>query len=97
MLKVLLTPALCGAATVVAAQGRPSTLAMSCAQARALIQWQGAIVLSTGPYTYDRFVRDQGFCPLAEVAEQTWEPTADVLYSLCLRGEDDDYSADPGD
>ena len=57
---------------------------MSCAQARALIQWQGAIVLSTGPYTYDRFVRDQGFCPLADVAEQTWEPTADV--QLCPIG-----------
>lgn len=29
----------------------------------------------------------------------TWEPTADVLYSLCLRDEDDDSadSADPGD
>jgi hypothetical protein len=27
---------------------------------------------------YDRFVRDQGFGALNEIAQQVWEPTADA-------------------
>lgn len=35
---------------------RPSTLSMSCAEAQGVVASQGAIVLSTGRHTYDRFV-----------------------------------------
>ena len=38
------------------AQARPSTLGMSCGQAQYLVRSSGAIVLSTGGQTYDRFV-----------------------------------------
>jgi hypothetical protein len=45
------------------AQGRPSTTTMTCRAAGALVAQQGAIVLSTGPQTYDRYVRSGNFCP----------------------------------
>jgi hypothetical protein len=35
---------------------RPSTLAMSCGEARAIVATHGAIVLSTGPHLYNRYV-----------------------------------------
>ena len=76
MIRLFTSLALCAAATAAAAQGRPSTPAMSCAQARGLVAASGAIVLGTGPYTYDRLVRDQGFCALNEITQQVWEPTA---------------------
>ncbi|RUU06292.1 hypothetical protein EOD23_14270, partial [Mesorhizobium sp. USDA-HM6] len=43
-----------------AAGARPDTRAMSCAEAQALIQSRHAAVLTTGPNTYDRFVRQYG-------------------------------------
>lgn len=66
------------------AQGRPSTLAMSCAQAQGLVAQSGAVVLTTGPYTFDRFVRNRSFCTPDENLEPTWAPTRDV--AQCLVG-----------
>jgi len=60
------------------AQQRPLTPNLSCQQARALVASRGAIVLGTGAYTYDRFVRDQSFCALNEITEPAWERTADA-------------------
>jgi hypothetical protein len=78
MKTLLISLGLGALATAAAAQGRPSTLAMTCGQTRALIAQQGAIVLSTGLHTYDRYVRDQGFCPLGEITQPVWERTADA-------------------
>lgn len=61
----------------VSAQARPDTRAMTCAEASALVTRAGAIVLSTGPATYARFVRDGGFCPLPETTQPSWETTRD--------------------
>lgn len=58
-------------------QARPDTRAMTCAEASALVARAGAIVLSTGPMTYARFVRDVGFCPLPETTQPSWETTRD--------------------
>mgnify|MGYP000067671331 CR=1 FL=1 len=58
-------------------QARPDTRAMTCAEASALVARAGAIVLSTGPMTYARFVRDVGFCPLPETTQPSWEATRD--------------------
>ena len=66
------------------AQGRPSTTAMSCAQARALVGSRGAIVLGTGGQTYDRFVRDRRFCEVTEATQQAFVPTRDT--PQCLVG-----------
>ncbi|CAN7557269.1 hypothetical protein [Mesorhizobium caraganae] len=54
----------CSVAIVIAAanfaDARPDTRKMTCAQTQALIQSQHAAVLSTGPNTYDRYVRQFG-------------------------------------
>ena len=63
-------------ATAASAQ-RPSTLGMSCAEAAALVQRQGAIVLGTGGQTYKRFVAHAGYCSHAELTEPAWAPTAE--------------------
>jgi len=60
------------------AQSRPSTLRMSCLQARGLVASQGAVVLSTSPTTYDRYVSGGNFCQWGERPEPTWIPTADT-------------------
>ena len=60
------------------AQPRPDTLRMSCAQARGLVQSQGAVVLYSGPYAYDRFVRDSSFCFRPDRTEPAWIATLDV-------------------
>ncbi|MDB5644645.1 hypothetical protein [Methylobacterium sp.] len=62
---------------VAGAQARPDTRAMTCAEASALVAQAGAIVMSTGPATYARFVRDGGFCPLPETTQPSWEITRD--------------------
>jgi hypothetical protein len=64
-------------ATAAVAQPRPSTLGMSCSQARALVASQGAVVLGTGPNTYDRYVAHAGFCPRDQLPEPAFERTAD--------------------
>ncbi|SFG96711.1 hypothetical protein [Methylobacterium gossipiicola] len=56
---------------------RASTIAMDCAQARATVSRQGAIVLGTGGATYDRFVRDRSFCEITEITIPAFVPTRD--------------------
>lgn len=65
------------AAAPASAQGRPDTTAMTCAEASALVARAGAVVMSTGPFTYARFVRYGGFCPLPETTRPSWETTRD--------------------
>lgn len=60
------------------AQNRPSTLRMTCAQARGLVAAHGGIVLGTGAYTYDRFVVHRGFCLITETTRPEWVPTVDT-------------------
>jgi len=43
-------------------EARPNTTQMTCAQAAATVARAGAIVLSTGVHTYDRFVATNAFC-----------------------------------
>lgn len=45
-----------------AAQGRPDSRQMSCAQVQDLIVQNGAVVLTTGQFTYDRYVSSLRFC-----------------------------------
>jgi hypothetical protein len=60
------------------AQPRPFTPSMPCEQARHIVFANGAAVLSTGTYTYDRFVRDRSFCEINEFLEPAWVPTRDT-------------------
>jgi len=66
--------------TVTAAdsQPRPSTPARSCSANRQSVTANGAIVLGTGGYTYDRFVRDRSFCEFDEATEPAWVPSRDT-------------------
>jgi hypothetical protein len=81
---------------------RPSTQAMSCGQARSLVASQGAVVMSTGAHTYDRFVAAPNFCMLGEYAYYAYAPTSDArscrLGFVCKPGRPlfDDYDDDMG-
>ena len=65
------------AASVVPAlgQGRPDARTMSCERVQALIAERGAVVLTTGRHTYDRYVLDGRFCEMREVARPLTIPT----------------------
>lgn len=50
------------------AQARPDARGMTCGDVRALIGSRGAVVMTTGQHTYDRFVAGTGYYALPEVA-----------------------------
>lgn len=66
------------------AQTRPSTLNMPCGASRQLVFTRGAIVLGTGGFTYDRFVRDQTFCDVTEYAQSAYVPSLET--PVCFVG-----------
>jgi hypothetical protein len=76
MRRCLLLVALC-ASGIGPADARIDVRTLTCAQARALVQSEGAIVLTTGRYTYDRFVSDHRFCDRDEVTRPRRTPTRD--------------------
>ena len=59
------------------AAARPNTTAMSCGEAAATVARAGAIVLTTGEHTYERFVSASTFCLGGEIAEPGIAPSAD--------------------
>ncbi|AZV21092.1 MULTISPECIES: hypothetical protein [unclassified Mesorhizobium] len=60
------------------AEARPDTRTMSCDQLRQLLQSRHAVVLTTGPNTYDRYVRQFGNeCDWPEVPMSAYVPTRD--------------------
>jgi hypothetical protein len=66
------------------AQTRPSTVNMPCGASRQLVFTRGAIVLGTGGFTYDRFVRDQTFCDVTEYASAAYGPSIET--PVCFVG-----------
>lgn len=57
---------------------RPDTRTMTCEQTRELIQSRGAVVLTTGRNTYDRYVRQYGNqCDWPEVPLISYVQTRD--------------------
>lgn len=60
------------------AQSRPYSPRMSCDALAELVARRGAVVISTSPTTYDRFVRNRGFCQPTEVVEPRWVRAADT-------------------
>lgn len=56
---------------------RPSTTTMTCGQAAATVAKAGAIVLTTGPGTYERFVATSAKCQRGELTEPATAPTTD--------------------
>ena len=81
VLKIALVVGVCAAPFVsldAVAQNRPDTLHMSCRAASDLVRRSGAIVLSTGPNIYDRYVANEGFCERDEEARPQWLATMDT-------------------
>jgi hypothetical protein len=78
MKPILAFLAIAGLATGAMAQSGPTTLNMTCAQARGIVASQGAVVLRTGPTTYDRYVRASSFCAPGETVHPAWIRTADA-------------------
>jgi hypothetical protein len=75
--KVLLTAAALLSITSIA-DARPDTRRMGCEELRDLIQSRRAVVLTTGPNTYDRYVRQFGNeCDWPEVPMSAYVPTRD--------------------
>lgn len=44
------------------AQARPDLRRMTCAQAQQMVQRNGSVVFTTGPYTFSRYVADVRYC-----------------------------------
>jgi hypothetical protein len=86
------------ASTAAAAQPRPSTVAMTCGQARGFVTSRGAAVIGTGGQTYDRFVRDRSFCEVTEVTRTSFVPTRDNPHCFigyrCIEPGRDDWVGD---
>ena len=64
-------------ATASGAHARPDTRTMTCSQVVALVNQYRAIVLTTGPRTYDRIVSSFGFCGPTQKAVDARVPTMD--------------------
>ena len=50
--------------------------------------------LTSGVQRYDRYVRDDSFCPTGQYAERAWVPTADVKSCMvykCKQIDRDDF------
>lgn len=77
MRRLAFTLALLAAGHSLAEAARPDTRTMSCGQAAGLVAQSGAIVLTTGQHTYERFVASGGFCPFDQWADRAWAPTAE--------------------
>ncbi|MBA4789796.1 MAG: hypothetical protein H2042_08895 [Rhizobiales bacterium] len=70
-LAILAAPGLAGA------QDFPNTLTMSCAEATALVNAQGAVTLSTGPNVFNRYVKDEAYCSGGQQTRPQWVQTRD--------------------
>ena len=78
MKRVLASLILASLSTGAMAQSAGSTLTITCRQARQVVASQGAVVLRTGPTTYDRYVRDSSFCGRSMTVQPAWVRTADT-------------------
>ncbi|WP_158554736.1 hypothetical protein [Methylovirgula sp. 4M-Z18] len=58
------------------AMNRTYTPATSCAAVAGLVKTQGAVVLDTGPNTFDRYVRQTSMCSRDEYTVPAWVQTS---------------------
>jgi hypothetical protein len=65
-------------ASTVNAQTQFDGRSVPCAHIAATVRSRGAVVISTGPYSYDRYVNGGQFCVRPEIAVPTWISTADA-------------------
>ena len=71
------------AVTIVASGAQANTVdhidthTMSTTQLRELIQDRGAVILTTGPELFDRYVANDSQCSIGEKIKRAYVPTAD--------------------
>lgn len=80
--------------TPLLAQGRrPDARQMTCGQVQALIDERGAVVLTTGTHTYERYVASGQFCQMGEAARPDGISTRDngncLVYNCEITGDGD--------
>ncbi len=77
--RLLFTSALAFAAICAgtAAHARPDLRQMSCAQAQNLVLQHGAVVFTTGRYTYSMFVSNRSYCDRDQFLFVQYGPTRD--------------------
>ncbi|MGA0532463.1 hypothetical protein [Hansschlegelia sp. KR7-227] len=75
--RIALVSLACAAATGAEAAKRPYAPALSCKALQGVVAQRGAVVISTGANTYDRFVRDDRGCQSGEVTKPAWIRSAD--------------------
>jgi hypothetical protein len=80
MSRLILSVLVAVLATNSIAAARENTANMSCDEAAALVAKAGAIVLSTGVNTYDRFVADISHCAPRQATEPGLAPTLDSRF-----------------
>lgn len=68
-----------------AQSGRPDSRTMTCGQVQSLINQQGAVVLSTGQYTFDRYVTNANSCFRGQFTRSAYIPTQDTQQCRVLR------------
>lgn len=59
------------------AEERVLTTARNCSDIQSLVRDRGAIVLHTGQYLYDRYVRNESYCLTFERTQAAWVPARD--------------------
>ncbi|MFG1463290.1 hypothetical protein V5F77_10330 [Xanthobacter sp. DSM 24535] len=64
-------------AGISAAAARPASYTMACASVAGLVNSRGAVLLSTSPTTFDRYVRDITFCMPGEALRPQWVRSRD--------------------
>ncbi len=65
------------ATTAALAQPRPTTETLTCSQAQSFVASRGAVLMNSGPTTYDRFVASRAFCTGNDIAEPAYVRTRD--------------------
>jgi hypothetical protein len=60
------------------ASARPDTRTMTCQQAQEFVRRSGAVVMTTGPRTFERIVANRSFCDFDETTWLMVAPTRDV-------------------
>jgi hypothetical protein len=78
MKKLVLALALMASANDALAQQRPLAPNLPCRQVQQIVAANGAAVIATGQFTYDRYVRNSSFCQINETTEPAWVPTMDA-------------------
>ncbi len=71
------TLAIASTLAVPLAEARINTTRLSCIKAKNVVQSHGTIVLSTGRYTYDRYVANHSYCETGDIAVRAYVRTRD--------------------